>query len=192
MAPKPGAASPPLISHNITHRRYQRSATTKSPHPSPLCPLCLPLRSTILRTLVFSVLLALTGCGSPTGPRITGRAFTETPARVEPSGDRWVAVFTAPTGGWRAEFDTTRRMFNGQEVFVTLIKPHPDLMVTQALTDLHVRTPVATTEAVRIYARTSDDINPDESPPDFFRWLFGWLLPAPAEPPYSEAATAGP
>lgn len=113
------------------------------------------------------------------------------PARVVASGDRWVAVFTAPTGGWRAEFDTTRQMFNGQEVFVTLVKPHPDLMVTQALTDLHVRTPAATTEAVRVHARTADDINPDETPPGILRWLFGWMLPAPAEPPYSEAAAAG-
>lgn len=106
--------------------------------------------------------------------------------------DQWEAVFTAPTGGWQARFDTTRRMFDGWEVFVTLVRPHPDLAVTQALTDLHVLTPVSTEEAVRVYARVVADENPDEKPPGLFRSLFGWLLPAtPDGPAYQRAGEAG-
>ncbi|RMH26778.1 MAG: hypothetical protein D6693_06510 [Planctomycetota bacterium] len=135
----------------------------------------------------------LAGCGSSGPVRTAGAPFDAMTVRVEPAGDRWEAVFTAPTGGWRARFDTTRRMFEGWEVFVTLVRPHPSLMVTQAQTDLHVLTPISTDESVRVYARIVADANPDEKPPGLFRSLFGWLLPAPSDgPAYQPALNRAP
>ena len=118
--------------------------------------------------------------------------FTAAPARLAPVNDRWQVVFTSPTGGWRAEFDTTRRMFDGWEVFVTLITPRADEVVTQAQTELHVLTPVSTEEKIRVYARTTPDENPGENPPGLFHWLFGWLLPADTGPVYQPAAEETP
>lgn len=112
------------------------------------------------------------------------------PVELREQNEQWLVVFTAPTGGWQARFDTERPMFNGREAFVTITAPDPDGFHTQALTNLHVLTPVATENAIDVYARVVPfrikDGEPRQGWGGFFKKKDG-----NANAPYQRAASAG-
>jgi hypothetical protein len=73
----------------------------------------------------------------------------------EMQGER-IVVFTASSGGWAARFDRARPAHNETHVFVTLTRPDPSRMVTQALTEHAVKTSVDAGEPLTVYARIDD------------------------------------
>jgi len=135
------------------------------------------------------VALFLVGCSTQSGIRINrGEPFTAMPARVEPLGDSQLVIFTAPSGGWQARFDTERPMFDGREVFVTITAPDPDMAHTRALVELRVLTPVSKDTSIDVYARVKPFRIENAEPGG----LFDWFLPSKGEPPYYLAASARP
>jgi hypothetical protein len=135
------------------------------------------------------VALLLVGCSAQSGISIKrGVPFTAMPARVVPLGDSQLVVFTAPSGGWQARFDTERPMFDGREVFVTITAPDPDMAHTRALVELRVLTPVSKDTSIDVYARVKPFRIENAEPGG----LFGWFLPSKGEPPYYLAASVRP
>lgn len=108
------------------------------------------------------------------------------PVRLESRRDQWEAVFSAPSGGWQARYDTDRPMFNGREIFITLTSPDPNAFVTQAVTDLHVLTPISTSVAIDVYARIAEFKIEGADPPGLREWIFG---ARDEGPPYFKAAS---
>ena len=141
------------------------------------------------RSILPLLCLFLVGCGSSSGIRIGSGDFDAMPVQLETQNDQWLVVFTAPTGGWQARFDTERPMFNGREAFITITAPDPDAFNTQALTDLHVLTPVAIENAIDVYARVAPfrikDGEPEKGWGGFFKKKDGSV-----NPPYQRAASA--
>ena len=141
-----------ILSMQLNSKRSQPQFSTDSQARFRL------VRSFSLRLPPRSILpllsaMLLVGCGGDKGIQISGQPFDVMPVRLDVMDDEWEVIFTAPTGGWQARFDTHRPMFNGREVFITLTSPDPDAFVTQALTDLHVLTPVVSDTTIDVYAR---------------------------------------
>lgn len=135
------------------------------------------------------VTLLLIGCSTPSGIRIElGQPFVAMPARVETMGDEHLVIFTAPSGGWQARFDTERPMFDGREVFITITSPDPDRAHTQALVELRVLTPISIGTSIDVYARVKP-FQIERAEPG---GLFGWLNFGEETLPYFFAAAARP
>ena len=146
-------------------------------------------RTFSIAALALGALTGLSGCATPTGVQIDNKPYIAGPVRLAPLHDQWEVVFTAPTGGWQARFDTDRPMFSGREVFITLTSPDPDMFVTQSATDLHVLTPAPSDRDLDVYARVEPFRIKDASPPGLREWLFGAKDP---NPPYHFATTSRP
>lgn len=79
--------------------------------------------------------------------------FVDPPVRFETIARNHSAVFVAPTGGWRIEHNFTRRVFQSNEVFVTLRRPAPGAVVSQAQSEHAIDTGVEATKNILVYAR---------------------------------------
>ncbi|TVS06301.1 MAG: hypothetical protein EA423_05775 [Phycisphaerales bacterium] len=126
--------------------------------------------STRVRRFVLPALLAgallsgafLAGCHS--GPVIADRdsdPYRGPDLRVDSSRDQHQIVMTAPTGGWAITRDLARQDASGFEVFVTITRPNPRFVQTQAITEQRLATGVSSREAMTVYAR---QVEFDESP----------------------------
>ncbi|MCC5786843.1 MAG: hypothetical protein JJU33_09100 [Phycisphaerales bacterium] len=124
--------------------------------------------STRVRLFVLPALLAgallsgafLAGCHS--GPEIADSDPYRGPdLRVDSSRDQHQIVMTAPTGGWTITRELARQDASGFEVFVTITRPNPRFVQTQAITEQRLATGVSSREAMTVYAR---EVEFDESP----------------------------
>ncbi len=123
------------------------------------------------------------GCGSSKGIEVLNKPFEAMPARLGVINNQWEVIFAAPTGGWQARYDTDEPMFDGREVYITLTEPDPDAFVTQAITELHVLTPIAVETTINVYARVVPFVIKDGKKPTLFH--SGTKEP---NPPYTFAA----
>lgn len=124
--------------------------------------------STRVRRFVLPALLAgallsgafLAGCHS--GPEIADNDPYRGPdLRVDSSRDQHQIVMTAPTGGWTITRELARQDASGFEVFVTITRPNPRFVQTQAITEQRLATGVSSREAMTVYAR---QVEFDETP----------------------------
>jgi hypothetical protein len=138
-------------------------------------------RGNLLVALTVAILAGALGMlgGCSSGPKIRIEAnapFTEPPVRFESSGWTHIAVFTAPTSGWRIELDVSRRAFRVQQVFVTLRSPAPGAPTAQVLSDHAVDTGVETSHNVAVFARI---VTGRDAPGDMPYRLAGEVTPNP-------------
>lgn len=106
--------------------------------------------------------LMLSGCQS--GPEIArgdANPYRGPDLRVDSSRDQHQIIMTAPTGGWAITRDLARQDANGFEVFVTITRPNPRFVQTQAITEQRLATGVSSREPMTVYAR---QVEFDESP----------------------------
>src|SRR5690606_29920830 len=85
--------------------------------------------------------------------RIDSAAYAGPTMELRQFGGNHVAVFTAPSGGWNARHDVTRRRFDTHEVFVTLRRPGPGEWTSQAPVDHVVDTGGRAAKSVAVEAR---------------------------------------
>lgn len=107
-------------------------------------------------------LAMLSGCQN--GPEIAkgdANPYRGPDIRVDSSRDQHHIVMTAPTGGWAIARDIARQDANGFEVFVTITRPNPRFVQTQAITEQRLATGVSSREAMTVYAR---QVEFDETP----------------------------
>jgi hypothetical protein len=76
-----------------------------------------------------------------------------------------MVVLTAPTGGWAAQLDHTRRQLGGMDVFITARRPNPAFLHTQALVEHRIATSVPTTDNASLYLRIVEFNQEPESVP---------------------------
>jgi len=126
-------------------------------------------RSRLARVSCLALLALSTGCGIFGGPAKSAiepdTLYEGPPARVELMQGRHIAVFSAPTSGWSASFDFTDAAYRQRHVFVTLQRPDPSLMVSQALVEHRIDTTVFERDTITVFARTvAHGAEPELSP----------------------------
>lgn len=78
------------------------------------------------------------------------------PIALAQANDRHVVAVRAPSGGWSLHIDKDERTPLGRRVFVTIRRPDPAFMHTQALVDHNAITDVPVSTPVEIVARVLD------------------------------------
>jgi hypothetical protein len=107
-------------------------------------------------TVVLIALIApIAGCWS--GSHIARDRLFQGPAmRLTNLDDDHVVVVQSPSPGWSAQIDRVERELNHADVFVTLRRPDPGIIYTQAVVEQHLLTNVELDRPVAVYARTVD------------------------------------
>ena len=103
--------------------------------------------------LLAAAVLAVTGCSSKLTHIMEPGDFAGPSMRMDSTSVVHVATFTTPSGGWGVRLDHTEEDVGHTNAFVTLTRPDPDQMVTQALVDQSVSLNVALDATVHVYAR---------------------------------------
>ncbi len=126
------------------------------------------------------------GCGG--GRSVDGWVDASQPyagpeVEVGRSGDMHAVRVTVPTGGWTLEGDRVELGHRSGSAYLTLRRPDPDRMQTQALEELDVVLGVPAGQGLAVYMRVVDPEQPAEGAP--YRLVESALVPAP------EGGTAG-
>jgi hypothetical protein len=114
-------------------------------------------------------------------------AYEGPPLTIDSSGPQHRAVLTAPSSGWTVTLDQTRARFDHIDAFITVTRPDPAYMQTQALVKQEVGSMVDRKTAMDLYARVLEF---GEKPGSQVYRLAGHVggdrpapAPAPAKPP---------
>lgn len=95
----------------------------------------------------------LAGCSRSRAIVIDPLPYAGPEVRFAATEKTHLAIFTVPSGGWSAERDLVRDRFDARQVFVTLRRPAPTQITTQAITEHQVDTDVRLTENVEVFTR---------------------------------------
>ncbi len=114
---------------------------------------------TVAVTLAIGFALGAPGCGlTPWGDKevITAPDPAVPPIRLETMNGRRLVVMRVPTGGWTLGVDRAEVTPEGRRVFVTVRRPDPAFMHTQAFVDLRALTDVPESTPIEVVARVLD------------------------------------
>jgi hypothetical protein len=118
-----------------------------------------------LSTAAALPLLSLSpGCASTAAPSIGSGAYAGPQITTDDTGPTHTLVLTAPTGGWAFALDQVRKEFDHEQVFVTVTRPDPAYMQTQALVRHEVGTGVPSDRPIQVFARTTQAGADDKGP----------------------------
>jgi hypothetical protein len=115
-------------------------------------PLAAPAAAAILLSAAAAFPL-LSGCASTAAPQVESGSYTGPGISDDTSGPTHTLVLTAPTGGWAFALDQVRKEFDHERIFVTVTRPDPAYMQTQALVRHEVGTGVPTDRPIKVFAR---------------------------------------
>ncbi|MFN0131234.1 MAG: hypothetical protein ACKVW3_01680 [Phycisphaerales bacterium] len=128
-------------------------------------------------TIAAALVALAAGCSS-SRPKIADSAYAgprielRTPARassgavaVERGGRKHVVIVLAPSSGWAVGFDREDRAFDRTDIYITLRRPNPAELQTQAIVTQEIATPADATRPARVYARVLDFDAPARSQP---------------------------
>lgn len=77
-----------------------------------------------------------------------------------------IIVVEAPSGGWLVTLDGVYEAFGRRDAYITIQRPNPLGMHTQAIVEQHVATFVPTSTPIRVLARVVDySVKPDTETP---------------------------
>jgi hypothetical protein len=111
-------------------------------------------------TLLVVFLAACAGPGRDPGPeRAHQGPYTGPGVRIDSDGPRHLIIVTATSGGWSLSWDRTDEPARSGEpasVYLTLTRPDPSMMHTQALVDHRIDSKVPAQSPVRVYVRVID------------------------------------
>jgi hypothetical protein len=111
-------------------------------------------------TFALLPILFLSACAATNPLPIDPVPYAGPDLRIEQGERTHVAVFTMPAGGWGLKFDRVRERFDAHQVFVTLRRPGPTEITSQALVEQSVDTRVRVSHNVEVYARIAEKDQP--------------------------------
>jgi len=114
------------------------------------------MRRTGLLMTVLAITLASCASGWTKPPRANDVGYTGPPLDLKVVAGEHVVVLTAPTAGWTFSLDEIRPRMGGTNAFVTIRRPNPAYLVTQAQVEQNLGTGVSTAESIDVYARLLD------------------------------------
>jgi hypothetical protein len=121
------------------------------------------MKAAISAALAFA-LLAASACQFQPAPRLDRAPYTGPEVIIDSWGTHHRVTLTAPTGGWSVGLDQTQEAGEVRQVFLTAIRPDPDMMVTQALQPHEIPTPVDSRAPIEAYIRV---VEAGSDPADF-------------------------
>ena len=98
--------------------------------------------------------LALAGCAGRHVPTVSDDRYDGPPLSVDSSGPSHVLVLDAPSGGYTLTIDRVLERSKSYDIFATVRTPDPRFFYTQSTVKLRALVPLASTERVRVCART--------------------------------------
>ena len=116
-----------------------------------------PLTSSILACGLLFLGVGPGGCGSEKPLRTSPEPYRGPAVALDSGGSQHIAIVTTPTGGWSVQLDQARRRLEATDAFITLRRPNPAVLTTQALVEHRVATSVPTGTAVVVYVRVLED-----------------------------------
>jgi hypothetical protein len=136
---------------------------------------------------------ALPGCGSEKAQLVTSaEPYQGPPLSMDSSGPQHIAILAAPTSGWAAQLDQTRRQLGSMDVFITARKPNPAFAQTQTVVQHRIATSVPATEDATVYLRVLE-FNQDPAKEPYRLAARAPAIPAnPAPPPVPPPSSAAP
>lgn len=119
------------------------------------------------RTIGLGIGLLLVGCAHQPPPDLAiNPSIRYEGPRIESAGvdGQHALSVVVPTGGWEVHGDKVLRYFMDNRIFLTVVRPDPDQMQTQALTRFDITPGVRIDEPLAVYVRVVDhDADPNES-----------------------------
>lgn len=107
---------------------------------------------TALGMLMF--LFVQIGCAARNAvPEITSAHYDGPPLALDREGTTALAVFTAPTPGWRVSLDRVVEGFKRRDAFITIRPPNPKYQYAQVVVEQRVMTNVPGDVTLRLFAR---------------------------------------
>lgn len=104
------------------------------------------------------------GCASRAAPPdVAADRYAGPPIHLEADPLGHIVVIEAPSGGWSVTLDGVYDAFKSREVFITIMRPNPLGLHTQAVVEQRIATFVPTTMELRVFARVAPyAVKPDE------------------------------
>lgn len=97
----------------------------------------------------------LVGCaGHATPPDTTADRYVGPPIHLEDDPSGQVIVVESPSGGWAITLDGVYDAFERRDAFVTIMRPNPLGLHTQAIVEQRLATFVPAGTTLRVLART--------------------------------------
>jgi hypothetical protein len=113
--------------------------------------------ATLARLALLAAIAALAlGACAKKQSIVENAPYSGPPITVISTGPRHTVVVAAPSGGYRVQFDRKEKRFDATDVYMTVSRPDPAQMHTQAVVDLHLDTTVSSSEPIVLFARVRD------------------------------------
>ena len=93
------------------------------------------------------------GCDRGKVINVSTDPYQGPPLSVQTRSGQHVVVLTAPTSGWQFTLDATRQIYQRTNVFVTLVRPNPAWIFTEAQVEQEAATAVDPAQSIQVYAR---------------------------------------
>lgn len=93
------------------------------------------------------------GCDRGKVINISTDPYQGPPLSVQTRSGQHVVVLTAPTSGWQFTSDATRQVYQRTNVFVTLVRPNPAWIFTEAQVEQEAATAIDPAQSIQVYAR---------------------------------------
>ena len=152
---------PPTTAHTLAGFRLMHSHQSKATSSAPGRSLLLSGFSLV--PLCFCLAAALTGCGGGPGQfTISSETYRGPELAIQSKPPQHVVIMQAPTPGWIFSFDASRPQFGFTDVFLTITRPNPAFVFSQAVVSQEVGTEIGVNEPIVVYARVlAHDTVPD-------------------------------
>lgn len=106
-----------------------------------------------LCALAFAI--QIVGCaGQAAPPDVTADRYAGPPIYLEEDSSGHVIVVESPSGGWAITIDGVYEAFERRDAYITIMRPNPLGMHTQAIVEQRLATFVPTNVPLRVLART--------------------------------------
>jgi hypothetical protein len=93
------------------------------------------------------------GCDRGKVINISTDPYQGPPLSVQTRSGQHVVVLTAPTSGWQFTNDATRQVYQRTNVFVTLVRPNPAWIFTEAQVEQEAATAIDPARSIQVFAR---------------------------------------
>lgn len=98
--------------------------------------------------------IQLVGCASQAAPPdVAADRYAGPPIHLEEDSSGHIIVVESPSGGWSITLDGVYEAFQRRDAFITIMRPNPLGMHTQAVVEQRLATFVPTNVPLRVVAR---------------------------------------
>lgn len=103
----------------------------------------------------LAIVLGGSGCAGRSAVQDSA-PYAGPPIEIDSAGPTHHVVMHAPTSGWAFTLDRVDEVRGGREAFVTIRRPNPAMIYSQAIVEQRIGTGVPATTTLRVLARVQE------------------------------------